>query len=362
MASRTAALIAVIAAAALCPVAAKAHLMPEKRGTVHLVGTSAYTVVSIPVALFQSVPVKPDGSIAAIDLQRFQLILQQEFDRRFQVRDTELGGQSVATWVLMPQDSQDGRPVQSTTYAVVLNRVNFRGRPEHLRLFTDFFPSGSSDKMPTLKVSRDKEVQMLLLTPGVQHFELLPGKLRVLTNFVRTGIDHILTGPDHLLFLLTILVGAASWRYWVGAVSAFTVAHSITLTLSVLGYVHVPSKIVEPGIAASIVLMALDNLFRPNSGTRMRVMLIFLCGLLHGLGFAASIADMGLDLTHRILSLVGFNCGVEIGQFLFLGGLALAYFLLRRTVPGLPAKHAWPSYASAAACVLGFAMFAQRVM
>ncbi len=135
----------------------------------------------------------------------------------------------------------------------------------------------------------------------------------------------------------------------------------MTLTLSAPGYVHLPSSIVEPGIAASIVLMALDNLFRPQARRSERVLLIFLCGLLHGLGFASSIADMGLDTTHRLLSLLGFNAGIELGQFIFLGSIALLLLLLKRAAPRVVGLVPLPTLDSATACMLGAMLFVQRV-
>jgi hydrogenase/urease accessory protein HupE len=324
----------------LLPESASCHLLPEKTGTIHVVGNAAFVAVSIPLAMFGHVQTQEE--------------MQQQFNMHFQVRDKLLGGQPVLTMIMMPQNAP-------SNYVVVLHRVNFGGPPRNLSLFTDFFRNSHEDKMLTLKVSRDKEVQMLVLTGGTERFALLPGKMQLLFTFIGTGINHILTGPDHLLFLLTILIGAAGWRYWAGAVSAFTVAHSITLTLSALGYVHIPSFIIEPGIAASIVLMALDNLFRPNARKLNRVGLIFLCGLLHGLGFASSIADMGLDTTHRILSLLGFNLGIETGQFLFLGSLAASFFLVKRFLPTAGSLVQAPRLASATACVLGLIMFVQRV-
>jgi hydrogenase/urease accessory protein HupE len=345
----------------LLPPCAFAHLMPEKSGTVHIVDKSAFVVVSIPVASFHGLRTEPDGTLTADDMQADNAAMQQQFLTRFLVRDSVLGGTPVVTWVMMPQDGSDNQKQPVTNYVVVLQRINFSAPPRHLSLYTDFFAGSQGDKMLTLKVSREKEVQMLVLKPGTARFELLPGKLHLLEAFIATGIDHILTGPDHLLFLLTILVGAASWRYWLSAVSAFTLAHSITLTLSALGYVHLPSSIIEPGIAASIVLMALDNLFRPAARRGERVLLIFLCGLLHGLGFASSIADMGLDTTHRLLSLLGFNTGIEIGQFLFLGTIALLLAFVRSIAPKAFTLVPIPKLASVTACLFGAIMLAQRL-
>jgi hydrogenase/urease accessory protein HupE len=138
---------------------------------------------------------------------------------------------------------------------------------------------------------------------------------------------------DHLLFLLTIVIGLRDWRQALLVTSAFTLAHSLTLGLSATGVFRLPPAIVEPAIAASIVIVALDNLLRGMQPARRRLAIVFGCGLLHGLSFASAITDFGIDWTHRMLSLAGFNIGVEIGQFAFLGAalgsMALAGWLLQ---------------------------------
>jgi hypothetical protein len=108
-------------------------------------------------------------------------------------------------------------------------------------------------------------------------------------------------------------------------VTSFTVAHCITLTLSLFGVVQVPPAVVEPVIAASIVVMAVLNLRQRAEISAHRISLVFACGLLHGLGFAAAIADLGLHGSYRAASVVGFNLGIELGQGMFLAAvLALA--------------------------------------
>lgn len=135
-------------------------------------------------------------------------------------------------------------------------------------------------------------------------------------SFIRMGAEHILSGPDHLLFLLALL--ALSRGVWptVKIVTGFTVAHSITLSLAVLGWVDVPSRIVEPLIAASIVWVALENLVAPKGiGRRWLVAATF--GLVHGLGFAGGLLELGLPREALVRALVGFNVGVELGQIAF---------------------------------------------
>jgi HupE / UreJ protein len=166
------------------------------------------------------------------------------------------------------------------------------------------------------------------------------------TDYLREGVWHIWIGLDHILFLLSLLLpsvllwrAAARWQpvehargaFWgvFGIVTAFTVAHSITLTLAVLGVIELPSRLVESVIALSVVIAALNNL-RPLV-TRRLWMVAFGFGLVHGFGFASVLADLGLPREALALALVGFNLGVEVGQLaIVLAFLPLA-FALRRT-------------------------------
>lgn len=136
-------------------------------------------------------------------------------------------------------------------------------------------------------------------------------------SFVALGVEHIVGGIDHLLFLLALLAVVRTVWQTVKIVTAFTLAHSVTLSLAALGLVEVPSAIVEPLIAASIVWVALENLFAPqNVGRRWLVAALF--GLVHGLGFASALTDLGLPRGAMVQALLGFNIGVELGQVAFI--------------------------------------------
>lgn len=134
----------------------------------------------------------------------------------------------------------------------------------------------------------------------------------VFRRFGTLGVEHILTGYDHLAFVAALVFGAASWRSALALVTTFTVAHSLTLAAAALGWVAVAPEIVEPVIAASIVLVALENLVRPPLGRRAALTFVF--GLVHGLGFAGLLGELGLPTAHLLEALVGFNLGVEAGQ------------------------------------------------
>ncbi len=164
-------------------------------------------------------------------------------------------------------------------------------------------------------------------------------------DYAREGVWHIWIGFDHVLFLLSLLLPAVLlWRArsWQAVetfrtafvdvfkiVTAFTVAHSITLSLATLGAVELPSRWVESAIAASVVLAALNNVWPVFHGRRWTVAFAF--GLIHGFGFATVLADLGLPREALVLALVGFNLGVEAGQLAIVAVFLPIAFALRRT-------------------------------
>jgi hypothetical protein len=141
--------------------------------------------------------------------------------------------------------------------------------------------------------------------------------IKVIKDYIVQGFVHILPlGLDHILFVLALFLFAKSFSTLLWQVSAFTLAHTITLALGIYGIVQLPSSIVEPLIALSILYVALENVYRAKSTTvsHTRMPVIFAFGLLHGLGFASVLSDVGLPESQYALSLISFNIGVELGQ------------------------------------------------
>ena len=133
-------------------------------------------------------------------------------------------------------------------------------------------------------------------------------------NYIVVGFQHILPrGLDHILFVIGIFLLTPRFKPLLVQVSIFTVAHTITLTLGSLKVLQVSPMVVEPLIAASIVYVCIENIFRHHAG-ESRLIIIFLFGLLHGLGFASVLNDFGLQVEHFIAALMSFNVGVELGQ------------------------------------------------
>ena len=153
-------------------------------------------------------------------------------------------------------------------------------------------------------------------------------RLEVAMAYLSLGIEHIVTGYDHLVFLFGLLVVARSLRDIAGVVTGFTLAHSLTLSLAALGWLTVPSSVVEPLIALSIVWVGLENLLDPPA--KRRFFLTIGLGLVHGLGFAGLLREIGFPEGRLLLSLATFNLGVEIGQFGVVLLVLPALQLLRR--------------------------------
>jgi hypothetical protein len=183
---------------------------------------------------------------------------------------------------------------------------------------------------------------------ATQSFELGEvNRWRQFTDYVREGVWHIWIGIDHILFLLSlllpsVLVWQAATKQWQAVnrfreafvdvlkiVTAFTLAHSITLSLAALGVIELPSRLVESVIAASIIVAALNNLWPLVFGRLWMVAFGF--GLVHGFGFATVLADLGLPRDALVLALVGFNVGVELGQLAIVMVFLPLAFALRRT-------------------------------
>jgi len=217
------------------------------------------------------------------------------------------------------------------------------------RWLVDFGEEGIVDKTITIDGLSKTETDTLLriqLTNGTVHTTVLRptaasyhvpeavSKLNVSGAYLRFGIEHILAGFDHLLFVLGLLLIVQSTALLIKTITAFTVAHSITLGLAALGFVHVPQSPVEAVIALSIVFLATE-LVKQHRGemglTTKAPWLVAICfGLLHGFGFAGALTEVGLPQTEMPLALLFFNIGVEVGQLIFVAGVLCLLAVIKK--------------------------------
>jgi len=185
----------------------------------------------------------------------------------------------------------------------------------------------------------DGSVRSARLTPDRTSFVIPsdPGAFDVLITYVPLGFDHILEGFDHLLFVLALLLLIPDMRRLVGAITAFTVAHSITMAASTLGWMTLPGAPVETVIALSIIFLAAELAKRDGTGNRLSEtypwLVAFAFGLLHGFGFAGALREIGVPETDVPLALMSFNLGVELGQLLFIATALAVHAILIRLLP-----------------------------
>ena len=345
------------------PVQSRADLLPAQNATLSLIDSSIYVVVSTPVSALTGIDDNADGLISNAEMTKHSADIQNQFQKRFSLTDEGNLGTPVLTLV---NDPGINAPPAGYPYLVILQRINFTRPPTHLLLTTDLFGTKKGEDKLTLTATLgkpsdpDSRTEVVILDSGHSSQKLFIDGWETFTKFIRIGIDHILSGKEHLLFILTIIVAAAGWRYWLSVVTSFTIAHSITLSLSVLGTIRVSPTLADQAIAGSIVLMAAHNLIRQGVYSRARIPMVFGCGLLHGLGFASALSDMGLDSAHRLATLAGFNVGVECGQFMFLFVVIGLITVIHRAAPKLPVN-LLPRAASAIAAIFGSILLIQRI-
>ncbi len=251
------------------------------------------------------------------------------------IASSAANGAEIKRWRVSIDGSLRGETIQiqnlESTVTDVLVRIQFAdGGSETLRLT----PDAATTTIPTV-----------------------PSRFLVAQNYIELGVQHILLGIDHLLFVLSLVLLVTGFLRLVETITAFTIAHSISLAAATLGIVNVPSAPVDAIVALSIVFVAGEiihkGMGRPSLGERYPWAVAFMFGLLHGLGFAGALTALGLPQHAVPIALLFFNVGVEAGQLIFIIGALLFMLVLDRM------RISWPqwSYRIPAYAIGGIAMF-----
>jgi len=248
------------------------------------------------------------------------------------VRSSYAAGTAVQRWRLEVADALAGKPIEFSGLANA--RIDVLVRLERL----------------------DGSVELARVLPVDPRFVVTatPGAFEVVQTYTLLGIEHILTGFDHLLFVLALVILVKGVRRLIATVTAFTIAHSLTLVAATLGWVHVPGPPVEATIALSIMFVAAE-IIRGREGmhgltARAPWIVAFTFGLLHGFGFASALAEIGLPPNAIPVSLLFFNVGVEVGQLMFIAIVLTCMTMARKLLPrSILAQASWawriPPYA-----------------
>jgi hypothetical protein len=228
---------------------------------------------------------------------------------------------------------------------------------EVLEIRDDLFDVLGADYHTLARIDSGGRSVPLAFTPESREarVSLDGGPGRGVLSFVGLGVEHILTGWDHLLFLVVLLLRGGGWLSIAKIITAFTLAHSVTLALAALDVVALPDRLVEAVIALSIAVVAAENLVATPVVSR-RWLVSFGFGLVHGFGFSSVLRELGLPAQGLLVSLLGFNVGVELGQALVVA-VALPVLMAVRHSPW-EGRVVWTS--SAAVLLIGVALFVER--
>lgn len=364
--------------------------MPPQRATLNFVNGGAYMALSLPVSAFPYATETADLAKAAADLspksapgpvlhmtqeayQKYLPRLTADVQAHVQLRDAQ--GPLPLEGTLLNFTPPDDDPGGAASQLVVLGRFNLRHPDDAgsaaLRWRIELYGRSPDEQRITATATRvhpetkQKQQQLLVFGPEEPERQLFPSASAVLVDYAKLGMDHILSGMDHLLFLLAVLASLSGWRLIVLTLTSFTAGHAVTLSLSLLGGVQLPATLVEPGIALTIVGVAGYDLWASYKGrhvsTRTRLALVFACALIHGLGLASALESRGLDREHLWQSLLGFNAGIELGQMV-VGGVFVAFWWALRHGPGPQAETRSRQVAAALALGAGMLWFLQRTL
>ncbi len=313
---------------ALWSAPAHAHLMVAQKGTLNIVGDGAYLVASLPVSALVGVDDDKDGLLSLAEMRAHGADIERQV--RAGIRLSDPGGARPLEGLMLNLAQRDDAPTAPVSHLIVLGRYALADPALPLRFRHALFGRADAERRMEFTVIRGPERQRLTLAPDRDELALLSPLWSIFLDHSRLGAEHVLGGIDHLLFLLVVLSTGSGLRRTVLALSCFTAGHATTLMASVLGGFSLPATIVEPAIAVTIVGMA--GFDRWSAGRVLpvawRLGLVYLCALIHGLGLAEALRD--LDPGHRMLSLAGFNLGVEGAQVAVAVVLAVAVAAVRR--------------------------------
>ena len=243
----------------------------------------------------------------------------------------------------------DGRPVDLVLLSVEPRpdrqalslelKLNTGGKPNVLRIRCALFPYQPEHQTFLNVYEEGSLVHQDIFSLDHQTIVYYTGGrqswISVVEKFIPAGIYHIFTGPDHVLFIIGLLLMGGTLLRLLSIVTAFTLAHSITLSLAALSVVNPPARLIEPAIALSIVYVGIDNLMVGKTGRDVRPWIAFFFGFVHGFGFAGVLKEFGLPREALGWSLFSFNFGVEIGQACIVIVVASLLAVLRKRNPAL---------------------------
>lgn len=344
----------------VAPAPGQAHWADLAVAEIIVGDTTTQVTLAFPTGLVVRADDNHDGHLSMQEVSNHQSDLRTLLGEKIRVAD---GGQ-VGALSVDPVEARDqfkNLNIAPGTHSTLRLTYTWPRPVREVTIRYGLFEPGVSTGSCLATILMDGKVRSFVFTPESREVTVSLGGQVIWAQargFVLLGIEHILTGYDHILFLLSLLMLGGGLRYLLKVVSAFTVAHSITLSLAVLNVVTLPSRWVESAIALSIVYVAAENFWRKDHALRDRWLVTFGFGLVHGLGFASILKEFAIPRSSLALSLASFNIGVELGQVAIVTG---AYLVLR-VIRSQPWDVRVRQLVSAGAVAIGLIWFVQRAI
>ncbi|WP_373541808.1 HupE/UreJ family protein [Chamaesiphon sp.] len=270
--------------------------------------------LTVPTGLFAQFDDDKNQQLSVEEVTKYQQELQKFLSEKIQLTAAKVKYDTLVVSSTTAKKLSSNLVATPDTHSNLLLQYQWAQPINQLQMNYDLFVPGVNTARCLAQVFRDGRVDNIVFTPISKNAALIDAPiLQQITSFVGLGIEHIFTGYDHILFLVSLLMLGGSLGYLIKVVTAFSISHSITLSLAVLNIVSVPSRWVEIIIALSIGYIAAENLWRKEPNLA-RWQLAFGFGLIHGLGFSSALQELELPRNNLVVSLISFSAGIEIGQ------------------------------------------------
>jgi hypothetical protein len=306
--------------------------MVAQRGTLNFVDGGAFMVLSLPVSAFQGIDDDGDGRLSMAEGHAHWRDIETQV--RAGVRLVSEQGAAPLEGVMFNLSPPDSAPTAPASQLVVMGRFAWPSDLQAGHFGLRLFGTQADEQTQHITLTRGGDTQLLTLSADRADMAIFPGFWAVISDQIWIGANHVLAGADHLLFLLVVLAAGTGLRHLLWTLTCFTLGHALTLLACVLGGWKVSPALVEPAIAITVLgLAGFDRWYQQEGRTvssAWRWGLVFLCALIHGLGMAEALADLGLQGTRKFWSLLGFNLGVELGQLAAAGAAMGLFWGLRR--------------------------------
>lgn len=336
---------------------ASAHLISAGSGSISIQSDKTTLLMGVPASLFSGIDLDGDGLLQPEEIRSGRTRMIEQLQLAIQLRLGDQAGTVIDEQIMV---------------SVQLDQRNSTNQIEWLR-FLKFPPEALSQSITVsmapqaltrpyiLQVHRFDDAETAVLSPQYPSHTYLKNAWGTFTAFVEQGIEHILAGLDHVVFLLTLLATAVSVRRWLVVLTTFTLAHGLTYGLATFGVLQVSPQLIEPVIAFTIVLAAGVHLLGWRPALSVEAAAVFSLGLFHGLGFASSMADLFKEQRFPLSSVLGFNVGIELGQVAIAGMLGLLLAALSKTQQPWRDPRLLSRAFSMVAIVVGSYWFIERV-